>query len=287
MSRNYRAELVGVFGDPVDDNPTGVMEEAAFNACGLNYRYLTLKVTEDDFDDAVRALKALHMKGINLTMPHKIRVIPKLDELSKAAEIIGAVNTVVVREDGTLFGENTDGKGFVQALENKGITPAGKNVMILGAGGAARAISVECALAGARKMTIVNRTKEKAAELAAVINANTDTPAEGIGWTPAMAIPADVDILINATCVGFAPNVSEKPDVDYGSIRKGLIVCDVVFNPCEPLFLREAAKRGAVTVNGLGMLACQGALNFTLWTGREAPLDVMEKQLREEFEAVL
>lgn len=284
MSKNYRAELVGVFGDPVDDNPTGVMEEAAFEACGLNYRYLTLKVTEDDFDDAMKALKALHMRGMNLTMPHKIRVIPKLDELSQAAKIIGAVNTIVVREDGTLFGENTDGKGFVQALKNKGITPEGKNVMILGAGGAARAISVECALAGAKKMTIVNRTKENADKLKEIINANTATPAESLKWTSSLNIPEDVDILINATCVGFAPNVNDKPDINYDSIHEGLVVCDVVFNPCEPLFLKEAAKHGARTVNGLGMLACQGALNFTLWTGKEAPLEVMEKQLRKEFE---
>lgn len=284
MSKNYRAELVGVFGDPVDDNPTGVMEEAAFDACGLNYRYLTLKVTEDDFDDAMKALKALHMRGMNLTMPHKIRVIPKLDEISQAAKIIGAVNTIVVREDGTLFGENTDGKGFVQALKNKGITPEGKNVMILGAGGAARAISVECALAGAKKMTIVNRTKENADKLKEIINANTATPAESLKWTSSLNIPEDVDILINATCVGFAPNVNDKPDINYDSIHEGLVVCDVVFNPCEPLFLKEAAKHGARTVNGLGMLACQGALNFTLWTGKEAPLEVMEEQLRKEFE---
>lgn len=284
MGKNYRAELVGVFGDPVDDNPTGVMEEAAFEACGLDYRYLTLKVTEDDFDDAIKALKAFNMKGINLTMPHKIRVIPKLDELSQAAKIIGAVNTVAVREDGTLFGENTDGKGFVQALMNKGITPKGKNVMILGAGGAARAISVECALAGARKMSIVNRTKKKADTLAQVINSETQTPAESIEWTPSFDIPDDVDILINATCVGFAPNVNEKPDINYDTIHEDMIVCDVVFNPCEPLFLKEAAKHGARTVNGLGMLACQGALNFTLWTGKEAPLDIMEEQLRKEFE---
>ncbi|MGN0412213.1 MAG: shikimate dehydrogenase family protein, partial [Lachnospiraceae bacterium] len=147
MEKNYRAELTGVFGDPVDGNPTGVMEEAAFAAKGLNYRYITMKVTKDDFSDAMKAVRALHMKGVNLTMPHKINVIPFLDELSEAARIIGAVNTVVVREDGTLFGENTDGKGFVQALNNAGETLVKKNVTILGAGGAAKAIAVECALA--------------------------------------------------------------------------------------------------------------------------------------------
>lgn len=283
MSKNYRAELVGVFGDPVDDNPTGVMEEAAFAHCGLNYRYLTLKVTPDDLDDAVKAIHAFHMKGMNLTMPHKINIIPKLDELSEAARIIGAVNTIVVREDGSLFGENTDGKGFVQALKNKGIDLTGKNMVILGSGGAARAVSVECALAGAKKITILNRTESKAVELAGVINDNTDAKAEGYHWTPNYRIPEDTDILVNATSIGFAPDVNGKPDIDYDSIHSGMVVVDVVFYPCDTLFLKEAAAHGAEVVNGLGMLACQGALNFTLWTGVEAPLDVMEEQLRKEF----
>ena len=283
MSKNYRAELVGVFGDPVDGNPTGVMEEAAFAAKDLNYRYLTLKVTDEDFDDAMKAIRAFHMKGMNLTMPHKIKVIPKLDELSRAAQIIGAVNTIVVREDGTLFGENTDGKGFVQALKNRGISPEGKKVMIFGAGGAAKAISVECALAGAEKVTVVNRTKEKADELAEVIRSHTKAEADSMRWMPCHAIPEGTDIVINATCVGFAPNCSEKPDIDYNTLTPEMIVCDVVFNPCDTLFLKTAAEHGAVTVRGLGMLACQGALNFTLWTGLEAPLEIMEEQLRREF----
>lgn len=284
MSKNYRAELVGVFGDPVDGNPTGVMEEAAFAACDLNWRYLTLKVTDEDFDDAMKAIRAFHMKGMNLTMPHKIKVIPKLDELSQAAKIIGAVNTIVVREDGTLFGENTDGKGFVQALKNRNITPEGKNVMIFGAGGASKAISVECALAGARKVTVVNRRKEKADALAEVICTHTQAEAEGVQWLPGHKIPEGTDIVINATCVGFAPNSNDKPDIDYDTILPGMVVSDVVFNPCDTLFLKEAAAHGAETVRGLGMLACQGALNFTLWTGVEAPLDVMEAQLRKEFD---
>ena len=284
MSKNYRAELVGVFGDPVDGNPTGVMEEAAFAACDLNWRYLTLKVTDEDFDDAMKAIRAFHMKGMNLTMPHKIKVIPKLDELSQAAQIIGAVNTIVVREDGTLFGENTDGKGFVQALKNRNITPEGKNVMIFGAGGASKAISVECALAGAKKVTVVNRTKEKADALVEVICTHTQAEAEGVQWLPGHKIPEGTDIVINATCVGFAPNSNDKPDIDYDTILPGMVVSDVVFNPCDTLFLKEAAAHGAETVRGLGMLACQGALNFTLWTGVEAPLDVMEAQLRKEFD---
>lgn len=283
MEKNYRAELVGVFGDPVDGNPTGVMEEAAFEACGLNYRYLTLKVTKEDFDDAMKAIHAFHMKGMNLTMPHKINVIPYLDELSEAAKIIGAVNTIVVK-DGKLFGENTDGKGFVQALKNEGVTLEGKKIVILGAGGAARAIAVECAIAGAALVTIMNRTKARAQELADVLVKHTNADAVGQEWEPFQKIPEGTDILINATSIGLHPDSDQKPDIAYDTITDQMVVTDVVFNPADTLFLQEASKRGAKTVSGLGMLACQGALNFTLWTGVEAPLAVMEETLRREFE---
>ena len=285
MSKNYRAEITGVFGDPVDGNPTGVMEEAAYQACGLNYRYLTLKVTKDDFDDAMKSIRALHMKGMNLTMPHKINVIPYLDEISEAAGIIGAVNTIVV-QDGKLFGENTDGKGFVQALKNKGISLINKKIVILGAGGAAKAIAVECALEGASLVTIINRTKERAEELASVLRQHTKAYSSGIQWEPGQKIPADTDILINATSIGLMPDADAKPDIDYDTVLSSMVVSDVVFNPVETLFLKEAAARGAKTVNGLGMLACQGALNFTLWTGMEAPLALMEETLRQEFEGI-
>ena len=283
MEKNYRAQLVGVFGDPVDGNPTGVMEEAAFAACGLNYRYLTLKVTKEDFPDAMKALRAFHMRGINLTMPHKITVLPYLDTLSVAARIIGAVNTVVVQEDGSLFGENTDGKGFVQALLDQKMTLKGKNVTILGAGGAARAIAVECALAGASSVLIVNRTEERARELADVIQKNTSAKALWQKWEGSLRISSNTDLLVNATSIGLHPDSDSLPPVDYDTIHAGMAVSDVVFNPADTLFLREAAKRGAKTVNGLGMLARQGALNFTLWTGVPAPIPVMEETLRREF----
>ncbi len=283
MSKNYRAELTGVFGDPVDGNPTGVMEEAAYEACGLNYRYLTLKVTKDDFEDAMKAIRAFHMKGMNLTMPHKITVLPYLDELSEAASIIGAVNTIAVREDGSLFGENTDGKGFVQALKNNGVLLDGKKIVLLGAGGAAKAIAVECALAGASSVTIVNRTVSRGAELVEVLQKHTSAQAEAQAWTPSYEVPEGTDILINATSIGLHPDSDQKPDINYDTITSDMVVSDVVFNPCDTLFLQEAAKRGAKTVNGLGMLACQGALNFTLWTGVEAPLSLMEDTLRKEF----
>ena len=148
MSKNYRAELVGAFGNPIDENPTGVMEEAAFAAKGLNFRYLTVKVEKDDLEAAMNGVKAFQMKGINLTIPHKVNVLKYLDELSEAAQIIGAVNMVVNR-DGKLWGENTDGKGFLISLKNEGVSVEDKRIVILGAGGAAKAIGVECALAGA------------------------------------------------------------------------------------------------------------------------------------------
>lgn len=227
MSVNYRAELVGVFGDPVEDNPTGVMEEAA--------------------------------------------------------RIIGAVNTIVVK-DGKLFGENTDGKGFVQALSNKGISLEDKNVVILGAGGAAKAIAVECALAGASQVSIFNRTQSKAEKLAEVIRKNTKADANAYAWEKGLKIPEKTDILINATSIGFSPDITAKPDIDYSTVTDQMTACDVVFHPAETEFLKSCAVQGARTVNGLGMLACQGTLNFTLWTGVEAPLAVMEEKLRTELE---
>ena len=281
--KNYRAELTGVFGDPVDDNPTGVVEEAAFAAKDLNYRYLTVKVLPEDLGKAMDSVRIFGMKGINLTMPHKIKVLPYLDELSPAAKIIGAVNTVI-QKDGKLYGENTDGNGFVTALKNSGETLEGKKVTILGAGGAARAIAVECALNGAIHINIINRSAEKGEELASLIQSETDSSAQYLTWESSMKIPADTQILINATSIGFSPNVTDKPDIDYSTITNQMCVCDVIFNPAETIFLKTAAANGAKIVTGLGMLVQQAALNFTLWTGVEAPVDVMEEALKREFE---
>ena len=281
--KNYRAELTGVFGDPVDDNPTGVVEEAAFAAKDLNYRYLTVKVLPEDLGKAMDSVRIFGMKGINLTMPHKIKVLPYLDELSPAAKIIGAVNTVI-QKDGKLYGENIDGKGFVTALKNSGETLEGKKVTILGAGGAARAIAVECALNGAVHINIINRSAEKGEELASLIQSETDSSAQYLTWESSMKIPADTQILINATSIGFSPNVTDKPDIDYSTITNQMCVCDVIFNPAETIFLKTAAANGAKIVTGLGMLVQQAALNFTLWTGVEAPVDVMEEALKKEFE---
>lgn len=281
--KNYRAELVGVLGDPVDGNPTCVVEEAGFAALGLNFRYLTCRVLVEDLEDAMKGVRAIGMRGVNLTMPHKIAVIEYLDELTEAARIIGAVNTVVRRGD-KLIGENTDGKGFVRSLVDEGIELSGKCVTMLGAGGAAKAIGVECALAGAAKLHIINRSVERGEELVKTINEKTAAKADFTPWIGTAEIPADTDILINGTCVGLFPEVDAYPDINYEGIRPDMPVSDVVFNPAMPVFLRKAAERGAKVITGLGMLVNQAALNFELWTGEKAPREIMMEALKKEFE---
>ena len=283
MEKNYRAELVGVLGDPVDGNPTGVMEEAGFAQAGLNFRYITARVLPDDLDAAMAGVRAFHMRGVNLTMPHKINVLKYMDELSEAARVIGAVNTVVCREDGTMFGENTDGKGFVQSLRDADIALAGKTICLLGAGGAARSIGVECALAGAAKIYIVNRNEARGRSLAETIAARTPARAEYIPWPGTVRLPGDAELLINATSVGMAPEADACPDVEFADIRPDMTVCDVVFDPADTVFLRRAKACGARTIDGLGMLVNQGCINFTLWTGVSAPRDVMYARLQAEF----
>ena len=280
MSKNYRAELVGAFGCPIEENPTGVMEEAAFAAKGLDYRYLTIRVEKGALKDAMAGVRAMNMRGINLTIPHKVEVLSYLDALSPAAELIGAVNTVV-NDGGRLWGENTDGKGFLQSLQLAGVSVAGRTVTLLG--GAGRAIAVECALAGAKRVLILNGSPQRGEELAALLREKTAADAAYLPWQGTASLPEGTDILVNATPIGLYPKVNEKPDIDYNGITPEMLVTDVVFNDPNTLFLQEAARRGAQTIDGLGMLACQGALNFTLWTGEEAPLEVMREQLRREF----
>jgi shikimate dehydrogenase len=282
MGKNYRAELVGAFGSPIDENPTGVMEEAAFAVKGLNFRYLTIKVEKGDLKAAMEGVRAMNFRGINLTIPHKVEVLKYLDELSEAAEIIGAVN-MVVNNNGRLWGENTDGKGYRMSLEEAGVSPKGAHVAILGAGGAARAISVECALAGARKITITNIERAQGEELVRMLRQRTGVEADFVMWDKPVKVPADTDILSNATSVGLYPNVDQKPDIDYTSVLPRMVVTDVIFNDPNSLFLQEAEKRSAKTINGLGMLVNQGALNFKLWTGVDAPYDVMIDTLKKEF----
>ena len=280
---SYKAELVGVFGYPVAENPTCVMQEAAFRALGLNWRYLTIEVQPEQLADAMLGLRAMNMVGINLTIPHKVAVIQHLDALSPEAELMGAVNTVV-REGARLIGHNTDGKGFVRSVQQEaGVDPRGKQVVFLGAGGAARAMSVEMAQAGAAQLTIVNRTADRGQELAALLQEKTPADALFVPWQGEYAVPADTDILVNATSIGLFPNVDDQPAVALDSIRPDLLACDVIPNPPHTAFLRAAEARGSRTLDGLGMLVGQGAIAFKMWTGVDAPTEVMRRALEEVF----
>jgi len=259
------------------------MQEAAFQELGLNWRYLTIEVYPDDLEDAMKGLRAMNMQGINLTIPHKVAVLKYLDEVASDAALMGAVNTVR-REGNKLIGENTDGKGFLRSLkEDARMNPVGKKIVVLGAGGAARAITVELALAGAQRITIVNRTVERGEKLVSLLNAKTPATASFVRWNTQYEIPSDTDVLVNATSIGLFPNVNEKPDIAYDTITKEMTVCDVIPNPPHTPFLKEAESRGAKRLDGLGMLVYQGAIGFTMWTGMEAPVNVMHQALKQAF----
>ncbi len=277
--KNYRAQLTGVFGCPVDENPTIVLQEAAFRAAGLDYRYLTLYVKPEDLADAFRGLRAMNFRGINLTVPHKVAALQHVDELSREVQLIGATNTIV-NDGGRLIAYNTDGKGFVKGIEKAGVRLGGKRVAMLGAGGAARAIAVECALAGVEAMTIVNRDPAKGEALAALLNEKTSCRAEFVRWEGTARVLA-CDILINATSVGLYPDPT-CPDIRYEDIHPGMIVQDVIPNPADTLFLKKARQQGATALDGLNMLVYQGAIGFKLWTGEEADEAVMRRALEAE-----
>lgn len=283
MEKSYLFKLAGAFGDPIEENPTRVMFEAAFRKLNLQWTYQNIHVKKDDLEDAVKGLRAMNFSGINLTIPHKVRVLQYLDGVSEDAALMGAVNTVR-REGSRLIGENTDGKGFLTALTgDAGVDPKGKKVVLLGAGGAARAVGVELALTGARRIIIVNRTEKRGEELTALLAEKTPVDASYEKWDTTFRLPGDTDILANATSIGLFPDVDARPDLEYDTVKKGMTVCDVIPNPPRTPFLAEAEKRGAVTIDGLGMLAWQAAIAFKMWTGREAPVEEMKKAIRDEF----
>ncbi|MEF9974574.1 MAG: shikimate dehydrogenase [Clostridia bacterium] len=279
MEKNYRAQLLGVLGCPVDENPTVVMQEAAFREDGLNWRYLNLLVKPNDLADAFKGLRAMNFAGINLTVPHKVEALKYVDEVSQEVALIGATNTVV-NKNGRLVAYNTDGKGFVEGIRKRGVDLAGKHIVLLGAGGAARAICVECALAGAGEIILINRNIERGEGLASLINEKTECRASFIPWNGTAEIPR-CDILINATSIGLYPD-ENCPDINYDAITADMIVQDVIPNPADTLFLRNARARGATTFDGLSMLVYQGAIGYKLWTGREAPVAVMLAALEKE-----
>ncbi|MBM3735322.1 MAG: shikimate dehydrogenase [Acidobacteria bacterium] len=281
MPANFKAELVGCFGQPVAENPTGVMQEAAFAAAALNWRYLTIEVAPDKLRDAVQAVRAFGMRGINLTIPHKVAVMKHLDAVAPDAALIGAVNTVRVDPDGRLIGENTDGKGFLRgATTIGGLNPKDCFAVVLGAGGAARAIVAELALAGAAKILVVNRSVERGQNLVSDLAAKTGARIEFEPWRGTFAVPGAADLLVNATSIGLFPDVTSMPPVDFSGAGTWLLVSDVVFNPPETPFLAAASRKGLRTLDGLSMLVFQGVIGFKLWTGVDPDESVMRQALR-------
>jgi len=279
--QNYLDSLVGVFGHPVAENPGVVIQEAAFKDMGLPWRYLTIDVEPDDLGKAIDGLKAFKMRGINCTLPHKIKVLEYLDELSESAAFIGAVNTIV-NTDGRLSGENTDGKGFMESLAENEVNPKDKRIVILGAGGAARAISVELSLAGASSITIINRPEDAdiGTSLMAVLK-DIANESVYIAWDHTYKVPQDTNILINATPIGLYPDVDAIPNIDVDSIRADMFVQDVIPNPAVTPFLRAAQAKGARWNTGTGMLINQAAINIEMWTGMKPDKAVMLKAFEE------
>lgn len=285
MNISGKTKICGLIGDPVEHTMSPVMHNAAFAKLGLDYAYLPFRVKPEALSRAVSGLKAVNAIGFNVTIPHKISVMPLLDELDPLAEKIGAVNTVV-NDNGVLRGYNTDASGFLQALLERGVEPENKNIVLLGAGGAARAIAYILSEHEAR-LTILNRREELdwAEAIAANVRKDLGKGIEVFELIPdhlARALGA-ADILVNATSVGMSP-VSDISPVPAALIKPGLVVVDIVYNPVRTKLLRDAAAAGAVTVGGLDMLVWQGALAFEKWTGEKAPFELMKEVALGELE---
>ena len=258
------------------------MHNAAIAALGLHFVYIPYSVRPEDIGPAINSIRTLGIVGANLTIPHKERALPFLDEISPEAQAIGAVNTIH-NVDGRLIGYNTDGDGFLQPLLDAGFTPKGRSVVVLGAGGAARSVAFRLAREGAQ-VTVVNRTAERAEQLAKAAGVeSTPWPDEadspniikggGVCWTDLLE---QTDLLVNTTPVGMHPNEDSCP-IPASALRPGLFVYDLVYNPPETRLIQASRAAGAQTLNGVKMLVGQGAKAFEIWTGVAPPQDVMER----------
>ncbi len=269
-------QLFGVLGDPVSHSLSPVMHNAAFKALGMDCEYHAFRVSPDNLHDAIRGALALGFGGLNLTIPLKEKALG-IVEPSELAKQIGAVNTVDFKKG--IKGYNTDGIGAKMALAGNGIEIKGKNVLLLGAGGAARAIAFQLAKDGA-SVIIANRTFERAEALASEVRKVGSVSASG--FEDLKARIRECDILINSTSVGMSPGTSETI-VTSDMMHKDLVVFDIVYNPMNTRLLREAKKAGAKAIDGVMMLVYQGAEAFKIWTGQSPPVDVMEKAVRERL----
>ncbi len=280
-ARDFLSILTGSFAMPAAENPTVAMVEAAYRHHGVAARYLNCEVAPPALGDAVRGARAMGWAGFNCSLPHKLAVMAHLDEIAPSAAVIGAVNCVVRRGD-ALVGENTDGRGFLSSLRTV-VDPAGRTVVVFGAGGAARAVTVETALAGARRITVVNRDPARGAELVALLNARTPATAELAAWDHRYRVPADTEIVVNATSIGLFPALDARLELDRDSLLPSMVVADVIPNPPRTRLLRDAQARGATVLDGLGMLVNQGVLGIRAWTGLDPDPAIMRAELERIF----
>ncbi|NLJ58945.1 MAG: shikimate dehydrogenase [Tissierellia bacterium] len=275
-----RTRLIGLLGDPVKHSLSPLMHNIAFKALDLDYVYMAFQVKEGFIKEGIEAMKTLNGAGFNLTMPHKQSVIGYLDEVSEEAALIGSVNTVK-NVDGKLLGYNTDGKGFVKSLEEKEIEYKGKKTIILGAGGAARAIATQLAYDGAGEIVIFNRTFSSAVEIIDNINKNLPSckgKALQLNEEELIREIKDASILINCTSVGMEPN-SKSIISSNKAFHKDLFVADIIYQPTKTKLLKIAEEEGCNYMNGLMMLIWQGAIAFNIWTGEHMPIDLIRKEI--------
>ncbi|HXY55625.1 MAG TPA: shikimate dehydrogenase [Nitrospirota bacterium] len=277
-----RTEIYGIFGYPVEHTFSPGMHNAAFKRLGMDACYVPFAVHPDRLGEAARAILPLGLRGLNITVPHKEKIIQYLDELSEEARLIGAVNTVEIRQ-GRLVGHNTDGRGFLRSLkENSGFNPKGKKILFIGSGGAARAVGFCLALAGAAKIYVRDLDTRKADLLVSDIRAKTGADTASIHDDESLAAyAAEADCLINATPLGLKR--SDPLPIPRDLVMKKHLVCDLVYNPPETAFLRTAKSRGAKRLAGLGMLLYQGVIAFEIWTGKEAPVKIMKNALSRQI----
>lgn len=278
---NFLSQLTGSFAQPAAENPTVAMIEAAYKHHGLDWRYINCEVLPEKLGDAVRGARAMGWRGFNLSIPHKVAVIEHLDGLGESAEVIGAVNCVVRREE-QLIGENTDGKGFLKSLREV-VDPAGKSVVMFGAGGAARAIGVEVALAGATSITVVNRSRERGETLVQLLNVKTPAEAKYVPWDGTCDVPAGTDVVVNATSIGLYPDIDARLALNIETLQPEMTVADVIVSPPLTNLIRDARARGCTVLDGVGMLVNQGVIGLKYWTGLDVDAAVMRRKIEAIF----
>lgn len=284
MRIDGNTRMVGIIGNPLDHTLSPAVHNAAFDYMGLNWCYVPMTVQDGYLEEAVEGLKALRFVGVNVTMPFKTKVLPLLDEVDMFAESVGAVNTILL-DKGRLIGYNTDGRGFYTALvRDLGYDVRGRRVLIMGAGGASRSVTVSLALAGCASIVIVNRSPEKGQQLAGIVKQSA--PGIEIKWLSPNEnydlLVAESDVIINATpLTNFHGSVLRVP---VAMLNKNQVVCDLNYSIYQPPLLQEAGARGARVMDGKGMLLYQAAAAFEIWTGLDAPVEVMRAALHKAME---